>query len=490
MRVTIGILLVFVCLFSSCENKNYTYISEVNPFLGTSAIIDPEEIGYTPPENWRVWAGLVFPGAALPNAMVQLTPVTAFGSGAGYQYEDDRILGFSHTMKGHWNLGNIAVFPASRLPDPQNIGSYFSHSNEKASPGYYEVLLDDDSILVKLTTTPRCGFHHYAFHSSDNSTILFDLRKANNRVDNSEMWIENSIRIVGYQQTEEAKVYFCAEFEHPFDSAFVSVGQYWTTVRDFSDMGSENPLMALQFYGLKDDEIKMRVGLSFVSIANAKLNLKHEIDHWDFQKIKREAEQKWETLLSRIRVEGGSEKERMIFYTSFYRSFLWPALRSDVDGSYLDANGQIANSERKHYSLPSLWDTFRNKLVLLSILDKDLTADIIQSMIDRGNISGYMPIFFHGDHAASFITSAYSRGVDQFNVKDAYKLLLKNAYESDGPREHLQEYIEKGYIATETIDQPHVESRGKAGVAKTLEYAYDDYCLAQLAEAMKLHLAL
>jgi predicted alpha-1,2-mannosidase len=484
IRQKIKFLPLFMILLVSCLTRETVYIQEVNPLLGTAPITDKAEIGYSPPENWRVWAGLVFPGPALPNALVQLTPVTKYGTGAGYQYEDDRIIGFAHTMKGHWNLGNIPVIPENGLPVPEEMGSSFSHENEKASPGYYEVFLDEDSIQIRLTSTLRCGFHHYLFNPTADATVLFDLGKANNRVDQFEINFESNYQVKGFQQTEEVKVFFYAEFDKEFENAYVSTNNDWEPINNLKKSNIKNHPVAVQFDCMDDPGLMMKIGLSFVNTEQAEKNLRSELPDWNFSEIRKEAEHTWESLLSRIKIQGGSEKERMIFYTSFYRAFLWPALRSDVDGSYVDINGEISKTDRNYYTVPSLWDTFRNKLILLSILDKKLTGDIIQSMIDMGNKSGYMPVFFHGDHAATFISGAYSRGLDNFNVADAYRLLLRNATDTMGPREYLDEYINKGYISTPETSYPTVETKGKAGVAKTLEYAYNDYSLGLFARAL------
>lgn len=537
---------VLLCLLIGCSPKVVKYSDHVNPLFGTAPITDPAEIGYTPPENWRVWAGLVFPGASLPNAMVQLSPVTAFGTGAGYQYEDTRILGFTHTCKGHWNLGNISVLPVNGLPDKNNTGSTFSHTNETASPGYYAVLLEDDSINVELSSTLRCGFHQYKFNSPDSAMVIFDLRKAHNRVDESVIHINSGNQIKGFQRTEETTVFFFAEFDQNFTESYkLDNPQSGSTNQDgnanqdgtansvstnpgadntnlnagrtgsnagstgynaessSSNAGNSNlnarsnslykdwkpvsgkevvsPALALKFDLKEDQQLNMRVGISFVSMEQAEKNLRSEIPGWDFNTIKNNAEEIWESVLSQVQAEGGTDKERMMFYTSLYRAHLWPSLRSDVDGQFTDVNGKICKADYNYYSLPSLWDEFRNKLTLISILNPDLTGDIIQSMIEMGNKSGYMPIFFHGDHAAPYITGSYLRGIRNFDVKNAYALMLKNANDPTGPREHIGEYIAKGYISDPDIANPHVESKGKAGVAKTLEYAYDDYSISRLA---------
>jgi predicted alpha-1,2-mannosidase len=473
--------LLLLCLCFGCSPRLTKYIDEVNPLLGTAPISDPEQIGYTPPENWRVWAGLVFPGSSLPNAMVQLSPITKFGTGTGYQYEDKKIVGFAHTSKGHWNLGNISVFPVNGLPAENDISSTFSHENEKASPGYYKVLLDRNDITVQLSSTLRCGIHSYKYSSSDSATVLFDLRKANNRVDQSGIYFVNSNKIKGFQRTEEVTVYFFAEFNNTFAKSYELNGKTWQIISKTKYPDEITPAIALQF-DLKDNrELVMKIGLSFVSTEQAEKNLKAEMPDWNFNNIKKDAEKTWESVLSKVQVEGGTSKERMIFYSSLYRSFLWPALRSDVDGQFMDEKGIICKADYNYYSLPSLWDEFRNKLVLISILNPELTGDIIQSMIEMGNKTGYMPTFFHGDHAAPFIAGAYLRGIKNFDISNAYNLLLKNANDPKGPRDFISEYIMKGYISDPDILNPNVETKGKAGVAKTLEYAYDDYSLGLLA---------
>lgn len=206
-----------------------------------------------------------------------------------------------------------------------------------------------------------------------------------------------------------------------------------------------------------------------------------EIGSKSFDQIRNEGTKTWEALLSKIQVKGGTEKQKELFYSSLYRTFLWPALRSDVNGEYTDANKKVIKADFNYYTVPSLWDTYRNKLVLLGLISTKVTVDVIKSLKDMGDKTGYIPTFFHGDHAASFITGAYLRGIDEFDVKGAYQLLLKSANAAAGSRPYIKEYIEKGFISDPDIAAPHVETKGKAGVSKTLEYAYDDYSLAQLA---------
>ena len=187
----------------------------VNPFIGTAPLNDPKVLGYQLPKDWRSWAGLVFPGSSLPNAMVQLSPITAYGSGAGYQYEDSVIYGFTHTNKGHWNLCNIPLLPVTGTHD--KFSSRFSHKKESAEPGFYSVYLEDYKVNVSLTSTLRCGYHRYQFESSTGRQILFDLSKANNRV--SAWHIEQvGNALQGYQEIGEGRIFFYAAVNTPIVS--------------------------------------------------------------------------------------------------------------------------------------------------------------------------------------------------------------------------------------------------------------------------------
>ena len=443
----------------------------VNPFIGTAPLTDPEVIGYKPPEGWRVWAGLTFPGSALPNAMVQLSPITEYGSGAGYEYEDEEILAFAHTNKGHWNLVHIPVLPVSGEVEPPFKSSY-SHETENASPGYYEVYLEDYGVNVRLSSTLRAGIHEYTFDNNEDRKVLFDLGKANNRVSDWEINLHDDNELRGFQRVGGDKIHFVAKFNRPIEDL---------------DVESEGEREGYALAEIKDggsDPVIMKIGLSFVSTDNAAENLEKEIGTASFEEIRSRANETWESLLSTVEVSGGTEKENEMFYSSLYRTFLWPALRSDVNGEFTDVHGDLVSADFNYYTNPSFWDTYRNKLVLLTIIAPDLTRDIIKSLIEKGEKTGFVPNFFHGDHAAPFISGAYQRGLRGYDIEKAYELLLNNANKEEGPRAHLNEYIEKGYISDPDVENPEVETKGNAGVSKTLEYAYDDYSLALLAKEL------
>lgn len=445
----------------------------VNPFIGTTPLTDSAIVGFNVPEGWRPWSGLTYPGASLPNAMVQVSPMTEYGSGAGYEYEDSVIISFTHTNKGHWNLCNVPVLPFTGAIDTTKpIQSAYDHQRESATAGFYQVYLQDFGIDVRLTSTLRAAYHQYEFQQPGDRKILFDLARANNRVRSWKIDQADGNAVQGVQDMGGEQVYFYARLNTGFT---------------LEKLG-ENTRNGKAFLVLNDNQqpiVELKIGLSYVSTANAKENLEKEIGEQDFASIRKAATDTWEKLLSSIRLDGGTEKQKEMFYSSLYRTFLWPALRSDINGEYTDAKKQVVKADFNYYTVPSLWDTYRNKLVLLGMMSPKVTADIIQSLVDIGDKTGFIPTFFHGDHAAPFIAGSYLRGIDGFNVQQAYKHLLNNAFTEGPSRPHLNEYISKGYISDPSIPEPHnVEIKGRAGVSKTLEYAYDDYSLGLLAKTL------
>ncbi len=466
----VGSLLLLTSLILVCTGAAETRRTDyVNPFLGTAPLTDPAQIGYTPPRDWRVWAGLVFPGATLPNAMVQLSPITEFGSGAGYEYEDTEILAFTHTNKGHWNLCHIPVMPVIGPLDPRDFASPFSHAKESARPGYYQVDLERYGIHAELTATLRCGVHRYTFPQAADRMLVVNLSVSNERVRDWAIEADGTHAFQGFQRASET-VFFYAKTNQPIaELETVESGRRGVPVVRLEP--AEGP-------------VELQIGLSFVSIENARANLDREIGGKDFDTVRAEADETWEQLLSKVRVTGGSERERMLFYSSLYRSFLWPALRSDGNGAFTDVRRTVDQADFSYYTNPSLWDTYRNKLVLLGLLSPEVTVDVIRSLIEKGEKTGFIPTFFHGDHAAPFIVGSFLRGLRGFDVEKAYSLLFRNATIEGGPRPFINEYMERGYISTPPVERPRVETKAKAGVTKTLEYAYDDYSLALLAKEL------
>lgn len=471
-KIFISILISTLVSITICaQEKQLTRY--VNPFLGTATLWNPEDLGYVRTIKERTWGAEVFPGASLPNAMVQVSPVTKFRSGAGYQYEDTVIYGFTHTNKGHWNLLHIPLLPVTGSVSPSNYCSTFSHKNESAHPGYYQVFLQRYGINAELTSTLRCAYHKYTFPQGKEMKLVADLTRANNRVKEWNIHKIGDYAFAGYQDADE-KMYFYASCNYPV----MDIRQIKDSIREISLVNFRNTDTKLP--------LELKIGFSFVSIENAKMNLEKEMIHKNFDQVRNEANETWNKLLSKIIVEGGTERQRGIFYSCLYRSFLWPALRSDINGDFRDAKGDIANEGFCYYTDPSFWDDHRNKLILLGILSPDVTVDVIKSITDRGEKKdGYMPTFFHGDHASVFVAGSYLRGLRGFDLKRAYKLLLKNAtVPGKGGRPYLDEYMARGWIAEKDTTNVRTWEEYKAAVTKTVEYAYDDYATALIAKEL------
>jgi len=467
------LLFLFSVLVLGCSYPKGQLTEYVNPFLGTATLWEPEDLGYVRTIKERTWGAEVFPGSSLPNAMVQLSPVTQFRSGAGYQYEDTVIYGFSHTNKGHWNLLHIPLLPVTGNISPSDYSSGYSHDNESAHPGYYQVFLERYGINAELTSTLRCGFHKYTFPRDADKKLVADMMRTNNHVRDWEIEKVDDYTFSGYQDTGE-NMHFYAVSNYKIDNIEqIKDDQHEVSLVNFLDSKGKDPL-------------ELKIGFSFVSIENAKMNLEKEMLGKNFAQVRKEANTTWEDLLTKIEVTGRTEREKGIFYSCLYRSFLWPVLRSDINGDFTDARGDVVNEGFRYYTDPSFWDDYRNKLVLLAMISPDVTIDVIKSITDKGEKrGGYMPTFFHGDHASVFVAGTYLRGINDFDLQRAYALLLKNAtVPGRGGRPYLEEYIERGWIAEKDTTHVPTQDEYKAAVTKTVEYAYDDYATALLAKEL------
>ena len=489
--------------------------------LGTATLWEAEDLGYHRERVTRTWGAETFPGASLPNAMVQVTPVTKYHSGSGYQYEDTTICGFAHTSKGHWNLCHFPILPVRGAFDAVDYASVFSHEKESAHPGYYQVYLDRYGVNVELTSTLRCAFHQYSFDEGTSAvpsdkdqnvalpaqyqsalaagpSVLLDLARSNERVKDWAVRQAGTCAFSGFQQAGET-IYFYAESDAPIRDIREVVTPYINkkgkpaearvfVVSFGPESVSSNPDSGLSAYSPDSwpRSLSLRIGFSFVSEEGAKENLRQELTGKTFAQVRQDADEVWEKQLSAIRVKGGSERQRGLFYSTLYRSLLWPCLRSDANGDYRDIRGEICNNGFDYYTDPSFWDDHRNKLILLALLRPDVACDIVKSITDKGEKSnGYMPTFFHGDHAATFIAGLWGRGIRDFDIRRAYRLILKNAtVPGKGGRCYMDEYLSRGWISDkDSIGIPFWKEY-KGGVQKTLEYAYDDYAVAQVALAV------
>ena len=487
------------------------YTKYVNPFIGTSKM------------------GHVFPGATVPFGMVQLSPQTNFevmhqkdGSYnkktyeycAGYQYRDTTIIGFSHTNfsgTGHSDLGDFLVMPTTGklILDPlktqkgkKGYYSTFSHDQEQASPGYYKVDLESYGIHAELTATERVGYHQYTFPKSEEAHIILDLVYNVYHHDNKNVWtfirVENDTLITGYRQTKgwarTRKVYFAMSFSKPFNSyghekydslKYDGFYRRFDQNENFPEMAGKNIRAYFNFDTDEGETIGIKMALSSVSTDGALNNMKTEIPSWDFKEVKVKARKKWNKELSKIQVETMDPRQKVTFYTALYHTCLSPILYEDVDGTYLGLDQNIHSSEGfTNYTIFSLWDTYRALHPLFNIIQPERNNDMIKSMLAHHDQSVHhmLPIWSHyanenwcmiGYHATSVIADALVKNVGDFDRLHALKACTNTANVSyfDG----LGDYIKYHYVPD---DISH------SSVSKTLEYAYNDWCIAQIADQL------
>ncbi|MDR2906873.1 MAG: GH92 family glycosyl hydrolase, partial [Bacteroidales bacterium] len=439
-----------------CSTKSpERLIDYVNPMIGTDA------------------TGHTYPGAVSPFGMVQLSPDTklvGWEGCSGYHFQDTILYGFSHTHlsgTGCEDYCDILVMPTTGNIQWENKDylSAFRHSSEKASVGYYAVTLDKYDIQAELTTSPRVGLHRYTFPEQAQANILFDL-KHRGTVLQSSLQVVSNTEICGYrrvrQWANDRQIYFAAQFSEPFTQSELQ----------------DSTKAALTF---EAKTVLVKVALSSVSVENARENLNTEMSDWDFNKVKANVEQAWENQLSKIIVEGGSQAERTNFYTALYHTSIVPNLYMDVNGEYRGRFGKVGHADFDNYTLFSLWDTYRGAHPLYSIINPKRNQDFIKSFIRLYEEGGLLPVWelagnetfcMIGHHAVSVITDAYMKGYRDFDVEKAYEACKKSA---DTALFGLPYFIQNGYVP---------QDKERESVSKTLEYAYDAWCIAQMAKEM------
>ncbi len=488
------------------SKKDFTQY--VNPFIGT------KNMGHT------------YPGATAPFGMVQLSPQTNFetmfhedGSYntktyaycSGYQYADSTIIGFAHTNfsgTGHSDLGDFLVMPTvgELILEPlrtedgkKGYYSAYSHDKEQASPGFYSVELDDHKIKAELTTSERVGYHRYTFPKTEDAHILLDLVYNVYHHDNKNVWtfirVENDSLVTGYRQTKgwarTKKVFFAMKFSKPFKSyghkkynseTYNGFYRRFQESENFPEMAGKDIRAYFNFETEEGEIIEMKFALSPVSTEGALKNLNEEIPHWDFEKTKNETQQKWNRELSKIDVEVVDPNERITFYTALYHTMLSPIVYEDVDGKYRGLDQNIHDSDDfTNYTIFSLWDTYRALHPLLNIIQTERNNDMIKSMLAHHDqsVHNMLPIWSHyanenwcmiGYHATSVIADAMIKNVGDFDKDRALRASVNTASVSyfDG----LGEYIQFQFVPD---DLSH------SSVSKTLELAYNDWCIAEMA---------
>ncbi len=473
--------------------------------------------------------GHVFPGATAPFGMVQLSPQTNFEvmfledgkyNGktyeycAGYQYRDSIIIGFAHTNlsgTGHSDLGDFLLMPTigDLVLDPletkkggKGFYSYFSHNKEEASPGYYKVDLDSYNIKAELTASERVGFHQYTFTKSDEVHIILDMVYNVYYYDNKNVWtfvrVENDSLVTGYRQTKgwarTRKVFFAMVFSKPIKSYghkkyddIIYDGFYrrFNQSENFPEMAGKNIRAFFNFETDEDEKINVKFALSSVSTAGALENLKAEIPHWDFNRTHEETKAMWNKELSKIEATTLSEGYKINFYTAMYHTNLSPILYEDVDGQYRGLDQNIHQSEGfANYTVFSLWDTYRALHPLFNIIHPERNNNMIKSMLAHHDesVHNMLPVWSHyanenwcmiGYHATSVIADALVKNVGDFNQERALLASVNtaNVRYFDG----LGDYLDYKYVP---------DDKSHSSVSKTLEYAYDDWCIAQMAKQL------
>ncbi len=480
MRKTLSLLFCLYSIFCFSQEKNSSekLISHVNPFIGTGG------------------HGHTYPGATMPFGMMQLSPDTrldGWDGCSGYHYSDEYIYGFSHTHlsgTGVSDYGDVLLMPTntvnfnngadastSSAQVQKGYRAHFSHENETASPGFYKVLLDGTNIEVELTVSKRSGIHQYTFPKNSKQIVILDLEHRD-KVLSSEINVVSKTEISGHRHSEawakDQRLFYNIQFSRPFKK-----------VAYYSPLGGqgEHPTKAaFEFDPSEGNELEIKVAISAVDEAGAKKNLEAEIGNKTFQQIKSEAETAWEKQLRKIEIETQNENQKTIFYTALYHTMIAPNLYQDVDGRYRGMDLKIHQSnDFENYTVFSLWDTYRAAHPLYTIIEKDRTTDFINSLLAKYDEGGILPIWplaanytwcMVGYHAVPVISDAYLKGIRGFDAEKAFEAMKHSAMQD---KLGLKSYKEFGFIPVEEESE---------SVSKTLEYAYDDWTIAEMAKAI------
>lgn len=474
-------LLLSVCAFSlTLATLQAGEITKyVNPFIGTGAI----DGGLS---------GNNYPGATSPFGMIQLSPDTSeapnWGDASGYDYNRLTIFGFSHTRlsgTGASDLIDITLMPTSS----GRTSFAFTHDEEKARPGYYQVMLKDENINAELTTTQRNGIHRYQYPAGKDAEIILDMDHSadkgswGRRIINSQIRILNDHAVEGYRiitgWAKLRKIYFYMEFSSPILTSTLRDGG--RVHENTAVINGTNLHGCFRFGQLNGKPLTCKVALSSVSMENARQNMEQEAPHWDFDRYVAAADADWEKQLGKIEVKG-TEVQKEIFYTALYHTMIQPNTMSDVNGEYMAADyttRKVANNET-HYTTFSLWDTFRASHPLYTLLEPERVTDFVKSMIRQYEYYGYLPIWqlwgqdnycMIGNHSIPVITDAILKGIPGIDVEKAYEAVYNSSVTSH-PNSPFEVWEKYGFMPENIQTQ---------SVSITLEQAYDDWCVAQLA---------
>jgi len=450
--------------------KDTPLTSYVNTFIGTGG------------------HGHTYPGATMPFGMMQLSPDTrldGWDGCSGYHYSDDYIYGFSHTHlsgTGVSDYGDVLLMPTNEInfnngaDGRQGYGTHFSHEKEKASPGYYKVHLDDTNIDVELTVTPRAGMHNYIFPAAENQIVMIDLIHRDKVLD-ATIDIVSETEIQGHRHSKawasDQRLFFNIKTSHPFKDMLQSPPKEGMP-------GAQKA--ALEFSNPNNDPVTISVGISAVSMEGARKNRTTEIGSKTFEQLKKEANDLWEQQLEKMVIETTDEDIKTNFYSALYHTMLAPNLYQDVDGKYRGMDLNIhQTTDFDYYTVFSLWDTYRAAHPLYTIIEEERTNDFIATMLAKYDEGGILPIWdlsanytgcMIGYHGVPVIADAYVKGIRNYDTEKAFEAIQHSAM-----RDHLglEAYKNNGFIPVEEESE---------SVSKTLEYAYDDWTIAQMAKEM------
>ena len=450
-------------------NAQQRLVDFVNPFIGTGG------------------HGHTYPGATMPFAMVQLSPdngKNGWDWSSGYHYSDSVIQGFSHTHLSGTGIGDlcdVSVLPMVDVkPSATKMQSKFSHKQESAKPGYYAVQLKDFDIWTELTTTIRCGFHRYTFPESKQAIIRFDLGFAINWDEATTCSFKqvNDSTFVGYRYStgwaKDQKIFFAVQLSKVVKKVSLFAN---SVLVDSAQTTAKDVKACLEFATRKGERILMKVGLSTADIEGALESL-NEVPHWDFDKVKLEAENIWERELRKLQIRTDNVALKQTFYTALYHTYLAPNRHSDRYGNYKSTNGNITNG-KSIYSVHSLWDTFRAANPLLTLTQTELVPAFINSYLTFYDQYGLLPVWdlqfnetncMTGYHAIPIIADAILKGITGFDYNKAYEAMKASANQDIRSTDLYRAYK---YVP---------QDKAGSSVTITLEYAYDDWCIAQVAK--------
>jgi len=483
-KISVYLALVLLCAIFSIPALSQSdpapqlptnYIRYVNPFIGTGG------------------HGHTYPGATAPFGLVQLSPDTRidmmdWDGCSGYHYSDTKVYGFSHTHlsgTGVADYGDILFMPyvGDVALEPADYASDFNKSQEKAAAGYYSVLLEKGKILAELTASEHVGVHRYTFpKNKESGSLLVDLRHRD-EVLNAHLEVVSNQEIAGYRISKawakEQHVYFVARFSRPFFNTVIL--DMTKDPRESQPSLTGQSMVALLDFYQDGEPLVVTVGISGVSMEGARRNLEAECNSFDFDKTRAQTHAKWQRQLSKIEVESDNEEQKTIFYTALYHTMIAPNIWNDVDGQYRGRDNNIHQaSGHDVYTVFSLWDTYRACNPLYTILEPKRTNDFIQTFLLQYEQGGLMPVWelsanetdcMIGNHAIPVITDAYQKGIRDFDVTKALQAMEASVSQK---RLGQEQYRANGFISSDQESE---------SVSKTLEYAYDDWCIGQLGRA-------